>query len=237
MHISTWMLSAALLGSFAHAADPIPYVPMSFCKTSETDLRAEWDKNRRVCFTARGGVQSLVKIDGKVQSYRLSDMGEIKLRDNGEWQGNAYVAALHESRDPSNVALLKEIASYNKYYVRYLSVSEPVNGVMPFMASVFFSWGMFGHGTQTMYVFGEITKDGVRLTGFSNADGYDGDIRAAYNTIANLLVLFDGENPNKVGVKQTQNEDRARAQGVRAVVKKYSDSVAKKDSDVTIPKN
>ena len=88
-----------------------------------------------------------------------------------------------------------------------------------------------------MYVFGEITKDGVRLTGFSNADGYDGDIRAAYNTIANLLVLFDGENPNKVGVKQTQNEDRARAQGVRAVVKKYSDSVAKKDSDVTIPKN
>lgn len=213
--------------------DKIPFVPMSFCKTEETDLRAQWDKHRRVCFTSRGQVQSLVQFNGSVQSFLLTDLGEVKLRDKGQWESNDYVKSIQDSGDAD---LIKEIGSYNKYYVRYMSIAKPVNGVMPFMVSVFFSWGAFGHGTQTMYVFGEINKDGVRLTGFSTPDDYDtwyagvstkldADIRAAYNTAANILSIFNGENPNTVGVKQTQDEDRARAQGVTAVVKKYRSTV------------
>ncbi len=217
MRFSLLVIALAFSSNIALAKDDkIPYVPMSFCKTSESDLRAEWDKQRRVCFTAKGNAQSLIELKGKVHTYLLSDMGEIKLRENGKWMNNEYVSAL------GSADALNEIGSYDKYYVRYMSIAKPVNGVMPFLASVFFSWGP---GTQTMYVFGEITKDGVRLTGFSNADGIDGDIRAAYNTVKNLLVIFDGENPNTVGVKQTQDEDRARAQGVKSVVQKYRSTV------------
>lgn len=241
MRFSLLVLAFALVSSFSNADDKIPFVPMSFCKTEQSDLRAEWDKNRRVCFTARGEVQSMVKLGSDVKTYLLTNMDEVKLRDNGQWENNEYAKAIQESGDAE---LIKEIGSYKKYYVRYMSISKPVNGVMPFMVSVFFSWGAFGHGTQTMYVFGEITKDNVRLTGFSTPDDYDtwyafistkldADIRAAYNTVANLTALFSLENPNRVGVKQTQDEDRTRAKGAAAVVKKYRET-AKGQSTITL---
>lgn len=234
------VLAVVLVGSFAHAADPIPFVPMTFCKTNEKDLRAEWDKNRRVCFTTQGEPQSLLKFNGAVQTFKLAKMDEVKLRDNGQWVKNDYVTALS-----GNNELLEEIGSYNKYYVRYLSISKPVNGVMPFMVSIFFSWGAFGNGTQTMYVFGEITRDAVRLTGFStptdNDTWYsfafpklDSDIREKYNTAIEILTL-NWVNPNEAGVKQTQDDDRKRSKGAAFVIQKLRESIQNKDVPTYIP--
>jgi len=230
MKISMLVLTLALVGNFAHAADPIPFVPMTFCKTDETDLRAEWDKKRRVCFTTTGEVQSLVQFNGRVQSFKLTKMDEVKLRDNGEWVNNAYVRSLS-----GNNELIQEIGSYRKYYVRYLSITQPINGVMPFMVSVFFSWGAFGRGTQTMYVFGEISKDGVRLTGYSTPTDMDkwyspvfskldSDIRSMYYTAIEALT-FNWDNPNQAAVKRTQAEDRTRAKGAAFVIQKFRESI------------
>lgn len=190
--------------------DKIPYVHMKRCSYAPYgSYRDYWDQVKAFCFEK----------NGRVHSYSLSDMGEIKLRENGNWVENEYVPAL-------NVENRREVETYKTYYVRYLSLSEPANGVVPFVAHVFFSWGW---GTQTLYVFGELSSDGVKLTGFSNADTREGDLRAAYNTVTNLLSVFNGENPNRVGVDQTKREDRKRAAPVQDVVQKYREQKEKKD--------
>lgn len=210
MRLFSLVLALVTLSGTAQAAsDAIPYIPMNFCKHEYKDNRQMWDKTRSVCFEK----------DGQSYEFKLSKMGEIKLRDNGQWVKSAYLES--GALSPQSLA---EIGEYSKYYVRYMSYSAPVDGKIPFLAHVFFSYGrIFGRdlGTQTMYVFGEASADGVKVTGYSNSDAIDGDVREYANIAANALVIFQGLNPIRIGAEQTLAEDRARSAPVADVVGTY----------------
>lgn len=187
------------------AAD-VPYVPMSLCDSKPyQSVRDQWDQARSFCY---------VDESGKPVELPLTDMPEIKLREDGKWIESEYAQALSSQNR-------NEVSLYDKYFVRYLAVGAvESDGVKPFLVQVFFSWGP---GTQTIYVFGEIRKDGSSvLTGYSNAAAIDGDLRATWNTIQNLTAVLQGQNPNRVGVDQTKAEDRRRIKPTVDVVNKYN---------------
>jgi hypothetical protein len=190
-----------LAAGLAHAEE-IPYVKINICSHKPyEDHRAYWDQTRTFCFEQ----------DGKTQTYDLSDLGEIKLRDNGAWVDSEYVRSLTgQNRE--------EVATYDKYYIRYLSFRESSDGVVSFVSHVFFNWGP---GTQTIYVFGELRSDGVRLTGYSHSEAAEGDLQSAVRTAANILKLFNGKNPNQEAIDEVQMKDRRRSKPVQDVVTTY----------------
>jgi hypothetical protein len=179
-------------------ATEVTYVPLELCAHQPfKSYRDYWDRTGKFC--ANGG------------SYDMTDLGEIKLRHKGEWVNSDYAAAL----TPENQAV---VAQYKTYYVRYFSTRPTPSGKMEFAVHVFFNWGP---GTQTIFVFGELDGDNVKITGYSNSKAYEGHLRAAYNTAINLLSVFDGKNPNREGVNQTKAEDRDRVRPVGDVIRKY----------------
>lgn len=204
------------LNSGAQTESAIPYIPMKRCDPKPFDsYRQSWDRSGQFCFVQ----------NGKTYRYPITDLGEVKLREDGKTIANAFTAQLSQKS-------LAEISKYEKFFVRYLSIEDVSQGVRPFVVHVFFKWGP---GTQTMYVLGEISQEGrVRLTGFSNADGSDGDIRAAWNTLTNLGAVLSGKNPNREGVNLTKAEDRARSVPAREVVQKYIDDKRTSPSPITI---
>ncbi|MBK8200986.1 MAG: hypothetical protein IPK68_01215 [Bdellovibrionales bacterium] len=190
-----------LATSLAHAEE-IPYVKINVCSHKPyEDHRTYWDQTRTFCFEQ----------DGKTRTYDLSDLGEVKLRDNGTWVDSEYVRSLTDQNR-------EEVATYDRYYIRYLSFLESSDGVVGFVAHVFFNWGP---GTQTIYVFGELRSEDVRLTGYSHSEAVEGDLQCAVRTAANILKFFSGKNPNQEAIDEVQMKDRRRSKPVQDVVTTY----------------
>lgn len=207
---------AVFVSAFAARAEEVPYIHMKVCDAKPYDgPRSYWDQTKIFCFEK----------DGQTIKYNMTDMGEIKLRDDNAWVNSEYVNALSARN-------YQAVGTYRTYSVRYLSTTDGAGGVTPFIAHVHFNWGP---GTQTIYVFGEITADKVRLTGYSNGDSKEGDLRAAVNTVTNLLSAFNGHNPNREAVNQTKSEDRRRAEPVVDVVGAYRRTKIK-DTSIENPK-
>lgn len=164
----TLLLALVAIGNGARATEAdIPRLEAKVCPHNYKNDRTYWDVEKQFCY----------ELDGKRYAYPLSGMGEIKLRDGGEWIDTDYVNAL----SPEN----REVVSkYDKYYVRYLALGPIQNSVEPFVVHVFFKYGT---GTQTMYVFGQRTPTGVVLTGYSNSQGFESNLRAIWGSVSNLL--------------------------------------------------
>ena len=179
-----------------------PYEPVELCKIEPYKSQRDfWDQTGTFCYQQNGQTHVLT----------LTDMGEIKLRDNGQWADNEYVAAL----TPENRA---EVGQYDKYYVRYLSNGQPIGDAIPFVAHVFFKWGP---GTQTLLVFGKIRASDVVITGYSDISSGERRLRSSTNTLKNLLEVFNGRDPSLVGWFETMKEDRKRVKAAGDVINKY----------------
>ena len=205
----------ALAGvAFQVAAEDVPYVKMSICdKGPFKSLRDYWDQTKTFCFVR----------DNQEIKYPISDMGEIKLRENGQSLFGEYYNALSSE----NRAVVNQ---YHTYYVRYLALSDGKLGqAQSFVTQVFYNWG---GSTQTIYAFGEITAGGdVRLTGFSTTGDGERHYRSAYNTLKSVFSVFNGRDPVKVGAEKAKHQDQRRIEPAADVVKHYQG----KDKPVAIP--
>jgi hypothetical protein len=192
------LLVALMVTAPVVQANEVAYVPLELCAHQPyKSYRDYWDQTGKFC--ANGG------------TYDMTDLGEIKLRNKGEWVNSEYAAAL----TPENQ---KVVAQYETYFVRYFSTRPTSSGKVEFAVHVFFKWGI---GTQTIFVFGELDGDDVKITGYSNSKALEGNLRAAQDTVKNLLSVFNGKNPNREGVNQTKAEDRERVRPVGDVIRKY----------------
>lgn len=200
-------LLIALIGfatmSARAAEGDLPYIEMELCSPAPyDDARDYWDHTRTFCFV-RNGTQ---------YKYDVSQMGEIKLRENGNWVDLEY-------RDALSGANRDEVAGYKKYFVRYLSLGSPEGGITPFVVHVFFTVGIVNQ-THTMFVFGQIENGHATLTGYHNSQGIEGDVRAI---LGGLQDLFNGKNPSN-GAATARTEDTKRARPARDVVQHYDET-------------
>lgn len=204
MRTCSLILPLILLTALPARAEEIPYVKINLCSHKPyEDYRAYWDQTRTIC----------IEQDGKTQTYNLSDMGEVKLRDEGKWVESEYVRSLTDQNR-------EEVATYDKYYVRYLSFLNPSDdGVEAFVAQVFFNWGP---GTQTIYVFGELHSEGVHLTGYTYSEAVEKDLQTAVKTVDNILNIFKGKNPNTEAIEEVRRKDHRRSEPAQDVVTTYA---------------
>lgn len=158
--VRIFVIVAAFCSSFGVSAQAqqtevaLPYVDMSVCDlTNYKNQRDYWDKNKAFCFIK----------DGETHTYPFSEMGEIKLREGGEWVNQEYKEALSFRNEIT-------VADYSKYYVRYLTIGKAKDGVIPFVVHVFFN--SFG-SAMTMFVLGEINQTGVKFVGYSYSQEFE----------------------------------------------------------------
>lgn len=216
MRTCSLILPIILLTALPALGEEIPYVKINLCSHKPyEDYRAYWDQTRTFCFEQ----------NGKIRTYDLSDMGEVKLRDSGTWVESEYVRSLTDQNR-------EEVATYDQYYVRYLSFLDPIDGVVSFVAQVFFNWGP---GTQTIYVFGELRSDSVRLTGYTYSEAAEGDLQCAVKTAENILNIFRGKNPNQEAIEEVRRKDRRRSEPVQDVVTTYARQRHSNKGEQTVP--
>lgn len=111
-------------------------------------FRDTWDATGQFCFKAEGGEKSCFKIAG---------MGEVKLRDGGQWSADTAVSALSPELHAAG-------EDYDRIFVRYLAL----DGVDQFAVHIFFlNKGAANRSSRTIFAFGKYSQGGVELTGMS----------------------------------------------------------------------
>jgi hypothetical protein len=130
----------------AHAADDVKFIKDLTVKSPEI-----WSIGAPIC----------IQGEGYDRCFKVTPMGEIDLRRNGQAvpQAEAYVKALPPE-------LSEYVGKFSRFTVRYLSLDNPPQGKAGFIVQLFFT--VVGSGTQAIYAFGDYSSEANVLT----ATGY-----------------------------------------------------------------
>ena len=166
-----YILMSCLVFSVYAQADDIIYQPLelSLHKYDSDHLRDEWDETHNFCY------RDARQPSGE-SCAQLTGMGEVKLREGGQWSNDAEAQYFIQNLSP----LARAVAEgYGQIFVRYLGLS----GEHDFVVHIFYK-GTFG--SQTLFAFGERNvingQTQAKIHRFSHGS-------SDYEAIANKLIL------------------------------------------------
>lgn len=136
------MLTAifSLLFTIGTAQAEIQYQSVEATKTGKS-FREFWDSTGTFCFKNEKTPDTC---------YRISTLGEVKLREGGQWLESPFLNTLSDE-------VKKRAEAYDRIFVRYLSFGE--QGA--YAVHIFFvTKGSLNRSSQTIFAFGQ--REGAR---------------------------------------------------------------------------
>lgn len=133
-------------------AQTVQYRSIEPLKSGSQGFRTTWDSTKQFCFKSPQAERSCFDITG---------MGEIKLRESGQWDQYPASQNFIEQLGPE---LRSQAENYDRVFVRYLALG----GTNEFVVHVFFvSKGSSARTSQTIFAMGDIAGSRARVSAMS----------------------------------------------------------------------
>ncbi len=159
-----------LLSAPAALAQSIEYRSIEPLKEQGKGFRDSWDSTKQFCFKSSDQPDKTC--------FAIAGMGEIKLRDGGEWNQEPASQTFI-----SNLGVLRvEAEKYDRVFVRYLALGSGNQ----FVVHVFFvPKGSSSRSSQTIFAMGEIRGANAVVTAMSFSSAME-EFGATFGAVAAL---------------------------------------------------
>lgn len=165
MRIKLWLFLSVfpLLLTQTSLAEEVKYTPVQPLADQQLSLRQTWDKTGQFCYLEDGAKEK--------KCLTISQMGEIKIRDKGDWSQAAQDQSYIEQLSPEEKATA---GGFYKLYVRYLAFGNSNQ----FAVHIFFLNRPGTNGkedlSQTIFEFGSVNAgNDVQVDSMSFSNGLE----------------------------------------------------------------